>query len=367
MRAFLGFVRKETLHLLRDRQTLAILLLFPVVQVLIFGFAVRTDVEDVAIAIVDPTPDVATLNLRERIAASDRFHIVGVTTSTRGLDARFRDGSVRQALLLPTDMERRIGRGDSLSLQLLTDGSDPNTGGIMQGYATAIVDRWYREVVPQRGALRIETQSRMRYNPTLESAHLFVPGLVAFVLTIVSALMTAISITRERETGTMEMLLVSPIRPVAIVAGKVIPYIVLGFVSVLLVLVAARTVFEVPLRGNLVLLLAESGLYIITALALGVVISTKAPNQRTAMIAALAGLMLPTMILSGFIFPIDSLPRPLQLLSYIVPARWFLVIVRGIMLKGAGLATLWQETLVLVGMTLLFLVRGSRGLAIRLG
>ena len=367
MRAFLGFVRKETLHLLRDRQTLAILLLFPVVQVLIFGFAVRTDVEDVAIAIVDPTPDVATLNLRERIAASDRFHIVGVTTSTRGLDARFRDGSVRQALLLPSDMERRIGRGDSLSLQLLTDGSDPNTGGIMQGYATAIVDRWYREVVPQQGALRIETQSRMRYNPTLESAHLFVPGLVAFVLTIVSALMTAISISRERETGTMEMLLVSPIRPVAIVAGKVIPYIVLGFVSVLLVLVAARTVFQVPLRGSLVLLLAESGLYIITALALGVVISTKAPNQRTAMIAALAGLMLPTMILSGFIFPIDSLPRPLQLLSYIVPARWFLVIVRGIMLKGAGLATLWQETLVLVGMTLLFLVRGSRGLAIRLG
>jgi ABC-2 type transport system permease protein len=367
VRAFLGFVRKETLHLLRDRQTLAILLLFPVVQVLIFGFAVRTDVEDVAIAIVDPTPDVATLNLRERMAASDRFHIVGVTTSTRGLDARFRDGSVRQALLLPTDVERRIGRGDSLSLQLLTDGSDPNTGGIMQGYATAIVQRWYRDAVPAGGAIRIEAQARMRYNPTLESSHLFVPGLVAFVLTIVSALMTAISISREKETGTMEMLLVSPIRPTAIVAGKVIPYIVLGFVSVLLVLVAARTVFEVPLRGSLVLLLAESGLYIITALALGVVISTKAPNQRTAMIAALAGLMLPTMILSGFIFPIDSLPRPLQLLSYIVPARWFLVIVRGIMLKGAGLATLWQETLVLVGMTLFFLVRGSRGLAIRLG
>lgn len=367
MRAFAGFVRKETLHLLRDRQTLGILLLFPVVQVLIFGFAVRTDVEDIAIAIVDPTPDVATLELRERIAASDRFDIAWVTTSTQGLDARFRDGSVRQALLLPTEVERRIGRGDSLSLQLVTDGSDPNTGGIMQGYATAIVDRWYREVVPQGGALRIDTQSRMRYNPTLESSHLFVPGLVAFVLTIVSALMTAISITREKETGTMEMLLVSPIRPVAIVAGKVIPYIVLGFVSVLLVLLAARIVFEVPLRGSVVLLLAESGLYIITALALGIVISTKAPNQRTAMIAALAGLMLPTMILSGFIFPIDSLPRPLQLLSYVVPARWFLVVVRGIMLKGAGLATLWQETLVLVGMTIFLLARGSRGLAIRLG
>ena len=367
MRAFLGFVRKETLHLLRDRQTLAILILFPVVQVLIFGFAVRTDVRDIAIAIVDPTPDVATSELRERIAASDRFHIVGVTPSAQGLDLQFRHGTIRQALVLPTDVERRIGRGDSLPVQLLTDGSDPNTGGIMQGYATAIVERWYRDAVPARATLRIEPQARMRYNPTLESSHLFVPGLVAFVLTIVSALMTAISISREKETGTMEMLLVSPIRPTAIVAGKVMPYIVLGFVSVLLVLVAARTVFRVPLRGSLVLLLAESGLYIVTALALGIVISTKAPNQRTAMIAALAGLMMPTLLLSGFIFPIDSLPQPLRWLSYIVPARWFLTIVRGIMIKGAGLATLWQETLILVGMTLFLLVKGSRGLAIRLG
>ena len=367
MRAFLGFVRKETLHLLRDRQTLAILLLFPVVQVLIFGFAVRTDVRDIPIAIVDPTPDVATTELRERIDASDRFHIVGVASSAQGLDLQFRHGSIRQALVLPTDVERRLGRGDSLPVQLLTDGSDPNTGGIMQGYATAIVQRWYRDAVPAEGAIRIDTQTRMRYNPTLESSHLFVPGLVAFVLTIVSALMTAISISREKETGTMEMLLVSPIRPTAIVAGKVMPYIVLGFVSVLLVLVAARTVFGVPLRGSLALLLAESGLYIVTALALGIVISTKAPNQRTAMIAALAGLMMPTLLLSGFIFPLDSLPQVLQWLSYAVPARWFLTIVRGIMLKGAGLATLWQETLILIGMTLFLLAKGSRGLAIRLG
>jgi hypothetical protein len=289
VRAFLGFVRKEALHLRRDRQTLAILLLFPVVQVLLFGYAVRTDVQDIAIAIVDPTPDVATTELRERIAASDRFHIVRVAASTRKLELWFRQGSIRQALVLPRDVERRIGRGDSLPVQLLTDGSDPNTGGIMQGYATAIV------------------------------------------------------------------------------AGKVMPYIGLSFVSVLLVLVVAWSVFGVPLRGSLALLLAESGLYIVTALALGIVISTVVPNQRTAMIAALAGLLLPTLVLSGFIFPIDSLPRPLQWLSQVVPARWFLTIVRGIMLKGAGLATLWQETLVLVGMTLLLLARGSRGLAIRLG
>ena len=164
----------------------------------------------------------------------------------------------------------------------------------------------------------------------------------------------------------MEMLLVSPIRPRAIVIGKVIPYIVLGFVSVLLVLIEARVVFGVPLRGNLVLLLAESSLYIVTALALGVVISTQAPNQRTAMIAALAGLMMPTLLLSGFIFPIDSLPWPLQWLSNVVPARWFLVIVRGIMLKGGGIETLWQPTVVLVGMTMFLLAVGSHRLAIRL-
>jgi ABC-2 type transport system permease protein len=367
MKAFLGFVRKETLHLLRDRQTLAILLLLPPVQVLIFGFAVRTDVREIPIVIVDPTPDITTLELRDRLAASDRFRITGVMSSSRDLDPQFRAGSIRQALVLPRDVERRLGRRDSLPVQLLTDGSDPNTAGIMQGYATSVVQRWYADASPATGELRIVPASRMRYNPTLESSHLFVPGLVAFVLTIVSAMMTAISITREKEMGTMEMLLVSPIRPVAIVAGKVIPYIVLGFISVILVLIAARTVFHVPLRGSLALLLAECGLYIITALALGIVISTKAPTQRTAMIFALAGLMMPTLLLSGFIFPLDSLPGWLRAISHAVPARWFLLVVRGIMIKGAGLATLWQETLVLVGITVFFLVAGSRRLAIRLG
>ncbi|HEU5304557.1 MAG TPA: ABC transporter permease, partial [Gemmatimonadales bacterium] len=367
MKAFLGFVRKEALHLLRDRQTLSILILLPVLQVLIFGFAVRTDVREIPLIIVDPTPDVATRELRERFAASDRFRILDVAPSTLVLDSRFRDGSLRQALVLPRDVERRIGRGDSLPVQLLTDGSDPNTGGIMQGYATTIVQRWHADVAPGAGALRIEPVSRMRYNPTLESSHLFVPGLIAFVLTIISALMTAVSITREKETGTMEMLLVSPIRPGAIVAGKVMPYIVLGFMSVLLVLAVARLVFEVPLRGSLTLLLTVSGLYILTALALGIVISTKAPTQRTAMIFALAGLMMPTLLLSGFIFPLDSLPGWLRAVSYVVPARWFLLVVRGIMIKGAGLATLWQEILVLVGMTAFLLAAGSRRLAIRLG
>lgn len=366
MTAFLGFVRKEVFHILRDRQTFWILLLMPLVQVLLFGFAVRTDVTDVRVAIVDPTPSVATRALVQRVASSTRYRLVAVHPTTQALDAGFRSGWLRQAIVLPDDVERRLRGPAPLVVQVISDAADPNTGSVMQAYATAIVQRWAAETAPRPGALRLDVAMRMRYNPTLESVNLFVPGLIALVLTIVSAMMTAISITREKETGTMEMLLVSPLHPWAIVLGKVAPYVAMGFANVLLVLGAARVVFGMPLRGSVVLLLAECLLYILTALALGIVISTRAATQRTAMIAALAGLLLPTLMLSGFIFPLDSLPTPLRAISHVVPARWFLLIVRGVMVKGAGLATLWQETLVLVGLTALLLAVGARRLALRL-
>lgn len=366
MSAFTGFVRKEAYHILRDRQTFWVLLLMPLVQVLLFGYAVRTDVTNIRIAIVDPTPSPATRALAQRIAASDRFKVVDVYQTTAPLDAGFRSGALRQAVVLPRDAERAMAGPEPVALQLITDAADPNTGSVMQAYASAIIQRWFAESTARAGGVRFDLATRMRYNPTLESVNLFVPGLIALVLTIISAMMTAISITREKEVGTMEMLLVSPLHPWAIVAGKVAPYVVMGFANVLLVLGAARVVFGMPLRGNVVLLLAECLLYILTALALGIVISTRASTQRTAMIAALAGLLLPTLMLSGFIFPLESLPAPLRILTNIVPARWFLLIVRGIMVKGAGLATLWQESLILLGITFLLLVIGARRLAIRL-
>jgi len=366
--AFVGFVRKEVFHVLRDWQTLLILLGLPLSQLLIFGYAVRTDVRDVRVAIIDPTPSASTRRLAARIDASDRLIVQRVAPRLRDVEGDFLDQSVRQAIVLPVDAEARLRGAEPLTIQLVTDAADPNMGSIMQAYASAVVRQWHAEEVGALpGGARIDLATRMRYNPSLESVFLFVPGLIALILTIVSAMMTAISITREKEMGTMEMLLVSPLRPVQVVAGKVAPYIVLGFVDVLLVLGAARTVFHMPLRGSVVLLLAECLLYIVTALALGIVISTRAESQRTAMIAALAGLLMPTLMLSGFIFPLDSLPAPLQLLSNVVPARWFLVIVRGIMVKGAGLEVLWQETVILLGITVLLLTAGARRLAIRLG
>lgn len=363
-----GLVIKETRHVLRDRQTLVILLLMPLVQVLLYGYAIRTDVRGVRAVIVDPTPDQTTRSLLSRFEQTSRYEVRGVLPTDARVAQGFASGDYRQAIVLPTDVARRIGRGEALTVLVITDGSDPNAGSAMGAYAEAVLRRWYAETTGNStaAALGIKVETRMRYNPTLESANLFVPGLIALVVTIVSAMMTAIAITREKEMGTMEMLLVSPLRPSTIVIGKVIPYAVLGLLNVVIVLAAATVVFHVPIRGSLLLLLAECLLYVFTTLAIGIVISTAARTQRTAMLAALAGLLLPTIMLSGFIFPVSSMPTPLRIFSNIIPARWFLVIVRGIMLKGAGLATLWQETLILVGITVALLGVGIRRLSVRL-
>ena len=367
MTAFGGFVRKEVHHIVRDRRTLVILLLMPLLQVLLFGYAIRTEVRDIRLAVVDPRPDVATLALRNRFAGSGLYRVEAVVRGTPALDPLFASGRVRQAVVFRPGFAEALGRGEGAPVQVITDASDPNSGAAMRAYAVAIVQEYEREQRARGAGVRIVPQVRMRFNPTMDSAFLFVPGLIAFVLIIISALMTAISLTREKETGTMEVLLASPLRPVQIIAGKVLPYLVLAFLNVLTTLAVARVVFSVPVRGSVLLLLAESTLYSLTALALGVLISTRTSSQRVAMTAALAGLMMPTLMLSGFIFPLESMPRALQVVSNVIPARWFVVIARGIMLKGVGLTYLWKETLVLAGMTALLLGVAVRSFRIRLG
>ncbi len=366
--ALRGIIVKEARHVLRDRQTLIILLLMPLVQVLLYGFAIRTDVRGIRTVIVDPTPDASTRALTASFSASVRHELLAVVPTTETLERAFAAGTYRQAIVLPTQVSRRLARREALPVHVITDGSDPNAGNAMKAYAEAIIRRWYAESggSSARGAPGITVETRMRFNPTMASANLFVPGLIALVVTIVSAMMTAVAITREKEMGTMEMLLVSPLRPATIVLGKVVPYAVLGLVNIGIVLSAAIVVFHVPVRGNMALLLAMCLLYVITTLSIGIVISTAARTQRTAMLAALGGLLLPTIMLSGFIFPVDSLPAPLKAISSLVPARWFLVIVRGIMLKGSGISVLWQETLVLLALTVALLTVGIRRLSVRL-
>jgi ABC-type multidrug transport system permease subunit len=239
----------------------------------------------------------------------------------------------------------------------------------MQAYVLSALGDFERErgVAPAGPAARaravhIDLSTRMRFNPTLASANLFVPGLMALVLTLVSALMTAISLSREKERGTLEILLVSPLRPWQIIVGKVIPYLGLGLAIGATVLVAARAVFDVPIRGSVVLLFGEILLFTLVSLALGVLIAARTGSQRAAMLGALLATLLPTTLLSGMIFPVASMPAPLQLLTNVVPARWFIVIARGIMLKGVGLEVLWRETLVLAAMTAVLLVAAVREL-----
>jgi ABC-2 type transport system permease protein len=362
-----AFMRKELHHILRDRQTLAILLLMPLVQVLLFGYALRTDIRDLRVAVVDPTPDAVSLRLRSRVAATSRFRVVDVSPSTKGLEGLFERRVADVAIVLPSSFAERVARGDSAQVLLITDASDPNSGTTMQAYVRSVLSDFEGELRGAgSGAVRIGVASRMRFNPTLESANLFVPGLIALVLTLVSALMTAISLSREKELGTLEVLLVSPLRPWQIIVGKVLPYLVLGFAITCLVLTAARVVFDVPMRGSVTLLLLESVLFTIVSLSLGVLVAARTNSQRTAMLGALVGTMMPTALLSGMIFPVTSMPGWLQPVTRIVPARWFIVIARGIMLKGIGIDYLWRETAVLAGMALLLLVAATRSFHPRL-
>jgi ABC-2 type transport system permease protein len=367
MNALRGFIVKEFHHILRDRQTLAILLLLPLAQVILFGFALRTDVRGVGVAFVDPAPDAATLALRSRFAATDLFRVVDVLPSTAAVPRAFAGGRVDQAVVLQPGFAQALARGEAAQVMVITDATDPNTGSTMQAYATAVIQGYERELRGGPGGVVIEPRVRMRFNPTLESVNLFIPGLIALVMTIVSALMSAISLSREKERGTLEVLLVSPLRPWQIIAGKVIPYLALGFANVVSVLPAAWFIFRVPLRGSVLLLLAECLLFIVTSLTLGVLIAAVTSSQRTAMMAALVGLMMPTTVLSGMIFPVTSMPGWLQPLTSLIPGTWFILISRGIMLKGVGLGHLWQETLVLVAMTLVLGVAAIRKFNVRLG
>jgi len=378
VKALKGLLRKEGYHILRDRRTLVVLLALPVVQVVLFGFAIRTDVNDVRLAIVDPAPDRATIELRNRFASSGVFRTVAVVSRTADLDSLFETGAAQQAVVFEAGFANDLGSGEPAHILIISDTTEPNTGSLVQAYALAVIDG-YQRGLPRRSAptmrsgeaganagVAIVPDVRMRFNPTRESSNLFVPGLMAFVLTIISSLMTAISLTREKETGTMEALLVSPLRPWEIIVGKVAPYLVIGFISVIAVLVEARLVFRVPLRGSVALLLFEGGLYILVSLSLGILISARTSSQRVAMMGALLGTMLPNVLLSGFIFPVESMPAALRIVSYAVPGRWFVLIARGIMLKGVGLEYLWLETLILAGMAAVLLAASTRSFKERL-
>lgn len=370
MNAFIGFITKEFKQIFRDRRTLVVLFGMPIAQLILFGFAIRNEVSNAKIAVLDFSKDEVTREITQKLAVSDAFELADYLESYDEVEQIFREGKIKEVVVFEADFEETLIREGKAAVQVITDATDPNLANIVQSYTGAIIRDYLQD--KNKSELGIEVQPgispkvQMLYNPEMKSVNLFVPGLIAVILMLVSALMTSISITREKEMGNMEILLVSPLKPVQIIVGKVIPYMVLSLVNVITILVLSKFIFGVPFQGNLGFFFAEALLFIITALALGVFISSVANNQQTAMMVSLAGLLLPTILLSGFIFPVKSMPIPLQIISNLIPAKWFLIIVRSIMLKGVGILYLWKETLILAGIAGFFLMLSVKKFKVRL-
>jgi ABC-2 type transport system permease protein len=367
MKKFKGFLVKEFHHIFRDYRTLLILFGMPITQILLFGFAITNEIKDVKIAILDKSKDNLTKEIGDKLISSGYFINYDNLKSEKDIEPEFRKGIVKEIIIFEPDFADNLNHYGSASIQLIADASEPNLANMIISYTSAIIMDYQRDLAKSANYIpNINTEVKMRYNPNLKSVFMFVPGLMAIILLLVSALMTSISITKEKEIGTMEVLLVSPLNPLMIIIGKVIPYMLLAFVNASVILILAKFVFAVPIVGSIPLLVAECMLFVLTSLSLGLLISTLSNNQQTAMMASLVALMLPTIILSGYIFPIESMPYPLQLLSNIIPARWFIVIVRGIMLKGNDITYIWKETLILAGMTLFFIFLSLKKFKIRL-
>lgn len=356
-----GFIIKEFYHIFRDVRTMVILFGMPVVQVLIFGFAITTEIKDARIAILDHSRDHVTLELSNKILSSDYFILSENLEDEGDIERIFRAGKVKEVIIFGSDFARRMEKEQDASLHIVADASDPNTANLLVNYTSGIIQSYMKEKFGENSLpIEIKTEFKMRFNPELKSVFMFVPGTITILLMLVSAMMTSISIAREKEMGTMEVLLVSPLKPFQIVAGKVIPYVLLSFINAVTILILAFFVFGMPVQGSLVLLLAESLLFIVMALSMGIFISTVANSQQTAMMISMFALMLPTILLSGFIYPIENMPVILQWLSNIMPSKWFIIILKDIMLKGVGLTYVWDETLIILGMTFVFI-----GLSVR--
>ncbi|MFH0759626.1 MAG: ABC transporter permease [Bacteroidota bacterium] len=367
MNRFFGFVNKEFQHIFRDVRTLVILFGLPIVMIILFGFVVTTEIRDVKVGIWDRSMDQASIRATQKIFASGYFLPAGYIDHEEQVGELFRSGRAGIVVVFEEGFERNLQRENRAAIKLITDASDANTAQLSLTYLQGVLMTYFQSMKQDVGVpWSVHIQSRMFFNEEMKGVYMFIPGLMALILMLISALMTSVTIAREKEFGTMELLLASPLKPREIILGKVTPYVLLSFVNAMTIVLLGFLVFDVPVMGSLWLLMLECMLYITLALSLGVLISTSVKTQQMAMFMSMLGLMLPTILLSGFIFPIDNMPRVLQWFSALMPARWFVVIVKNIMLKGTGIAFIWKETLILLGMTLFFILASVRRFKIRL-
>lgn len=367
MKQFISFVKKEFYHIFRDRRTMFILLGMPVVQIIIFGFALTNEVKNARIAILDNAKDAATTSLTAELDASRYFDLVKNLTDYRQMEEEFKKGTIKLAIVFPQRFGEDLQHFNKAQVQLIADAADPNTANQLVNYATSVITDYQNRITQNRQLpYTINTEMRMLYNPQLKGAFNFVPGVMAMVLLLVCTMMTAITIVREKETGTMEILLVSPVKPMRVVIAKAIPYLLLSTVNIISILLLSVFVLEVPINGSLTLLLGISVLFILVSLSLGLLISAATATQQTAMFISLVALFLPTVMLSGFMFPVENMPAPLQAVSNAVPAKWYYSMVKSVMIKGLGVQAIWKELVILTGMLVFLLSLAIKRFKIRL-
>jgi ABC-2 type transport system permease protein len=357
---FWAVARKEWIQLRRDTRSLALAFALPALLILLFGYAISLDVRNIPLAVLDHSHTPQSRRLVEAFAASGYFTTTTALAREAELDAALRRGHVRLALVIPPTFARDLAAGRPAPVQLLLDGSDANTATIAQNYADAIVTRYSLEQAGRAVVLPVELRTRVWYNETLESRNMVVPGLIAVLMSMIASMLTALTIAREWERGTMEQLAATPVHRVEVVLGKLVPYVGIGFVDVIIAVLTGRVIFQVPVRGDLPLLAALTLLFLCAALGWGVFLSAALKSQLLATQAALISTYLPALLLSGFIFSIAAMPLPLRLITHVVPARYFVTITKGIFLKAVGLETLWPEVLALTAFS-----AGGLGLALR--
>lgn len=363
MKLLFTFIHKEMLHILRDVRTLIITLLMPVSLVILFGYVITNEIKDVQMAIYMPVYSQSARSLIDKFTSSGYFEEVKLISEEKDINSIMKEENVSMVLVFPSDFEKNRYNGIKNTVQIVVDASDMNTSQSIIGYSENILRNYLQEQNPvQSNYAPFSIEVKMMYNPSLKSVFMFLPGVLALIMLIVSAMMTAISIAREKELQTFRMLLVSPLKPMTIILGKVIPYSFLAVINTLVIIGLSVLIFKIPLACNLFLLTLICVLFIATSLALGVVIGMKSPNQQVAIMVSIIMLFLPTLMLSGFVFPIENMPVVLQWLSNIFPAKWFIILLRSVLIRGVGFLYIWSELLILFGMFMIFMFVSIRQL-----
>lgn len=368
MKQFIAFVKKEFKHIFRDRITMLILFIMPIVMIMLFSYAISTEVKNINVAVLDYSNDYQTKKIIEEIRNNKYFTIKYYLHSQKEIIELFQKGKVNVVIVFPENFSENMIHTQDASIQLIADGTEANQASMYVNYVQNILIKYLQNINNKGGKVNIGiiTQSHMLYNPQSKSAYNYVPGVLGMMLLLINAMMSSIAIVRERERGTMEMLLASPLPPIYIILAKAMPFFTISSISLILIFCFSFFIIDVPIAGSVFVLVILCLLYILTSLAMGLFISNVVNNQLSAMLISGMVLMLPTMLLSGMMFPIESMPEILQDISYIIPARWFISAIRKIMIQGVGITYIMKELLALIIMCVVYILGSLKNFKIRL-